>query len=148
MTLRRNQFFLLLFVLFVCPFVAYRLWWLARSEKAQGRMWFEGRTIEVQGTSHHPVYQYRLGNDSIWFQGTIDLGYRRGDLVSVRYQPDDLRDARINSFIPLWYDTFAYLAVPFLILLIVFIKKDIVPRGSRIRLGRRPLLKMLPAGNL
>jgi hypothetical protein len=143
MTLTRNQFFLLLLVLFVCPFVAWRLWWLARSEKAQGRMWFDGRTIEVQGTSHHPVYQYRLGNDSIWFHGNLDLGHRRGDIVSVRYQPGDLRNARIDAFLPLWYDTLAYLAVPFLILLIVFIKTDIVPWQSRVRLGGKPFLKIM-----
>ncbi len=106
-------------------------------------MWFDSRTIEVQGVSRHPVYRFKAGADSVWFDGIMNIGYNRGDLVPVRYNASDPYDARVNTFLGLWIDTLLYLIFPSLVLLILYIKPDIIPRKARVRLGRKPLVQII-----
>lgn len=85
MLLKRNQFFLLLLLVFVVPIVAYKVCWLVRSQRTLGVMCFTGHTLETVGVSRHPVIRFRAGGDSIFFNGNSNVEYRNGDLVPVRY---------------------------------------------------------------
>ena len=68
MLLSRNQFFLILLVLFVGPFYVPRALWFIHSQKPIGRGWFIGHTLELQGDiSQHLVIIFRAGNDSVYF---------------------------------------------------------------------------------
>jgi hypothetical protein len=49
----------------------------------------------------------------------------------------------VNTFSCIWGDTLAYDFGPLLIFLIIFFHPDLVPKKTKIVVGRKPLLKFL-----
>ena len=147
MLLTRNQFFLILLILFVIgPFYVPRVLWLTHSKKTTGRVWFMGHTLELLGDiSQHLVIIFRAGNDSVTFNSGGD--FHVGDAVPVRYQKDNPSDARINTFSGMWEDTLINSLLPLLTLLILFITPGrfdpLIPWKARIRIGIKPLIKII-----
>lgn len=149
MLLKRNQFFLLLLLVFVVPIVAYKVCWLVRSQRTLGVMCFTGHTLGTLGISSHPVILFRAGDDSIFFNGNSGMGYRKGDLVPVRYHTDNPYDARIDSTISIWGDTFAWALYPFLVIMVLYLTprrlQPLIPPGAHIRLTiKKPFIKIIP----
>ena len=144
----RNQFFLLLFVIFVGPFFANKLLWLATSTQTTGTMRFTGHDNlgSVLGMSSYPVIRFKAGRDTIYFNGNINLDLRRDELVSIRYQKNNPSDAKINTFVCVWGDTMAYSLLPFLILLVVYLHPDIIPKKSKIFINKKSMIKIIPPG--
>jgi len=147
MLLRRNQFFLLLLLIFVVPIVAYKICWLARSEKSWGIVCFTGHTLETTGVSQHPVIWFKAGKDSIFFNGNSNVSFRKGELVPVRYHKDAPRDARIDSPLSIWGDTLAWALLPFLVILVLYLTpqrlQPLIPAKTNIRLTiKRPFIKI------
>jgi len=147
MRLSRNQFFTGLFVLFIGPFVLYKIIWIARAEKTMGRVLFRGRTLEVQGTSDHNVIKYKVGRDSLIFNTVDDLEMTNGEMVSVLFQKNAPSDACVNDFAGLWLGTTIYALFPLLIILVLFFTPDkfdpLIPKHASIVLGRNPLIKII-----
>ena len=148
MLLTRNQFFLLLLLLFVVPVVTCKVCWLARSQRTLGVMCFTGHTLETIGVSRHPVIWFKAGNDSIFFNGNSNVDYRDGDLVPVRYRQDNPYDARIDIPISIWGDTFAWALYPFLVILVLYLTPErlqpLIPRSASVRLSRKkPYIKII-----
>ena len=53
-----------------------------------------------RGTTHHPVLRFVTAREEvIEFTSDLDVGYRVGDSVKVRYDPESPRHARLD-FIP------------------------------------------------
>lgn len=149
MLLSRNQFFLILLILFVIgPFYVPRILWLINSKKATGRGWFVGHTLELQGdVTQHLVIIFKAGNDSVFFNGG-GRGFHVGDTVPVCYERDNPSDARINTFSGMWEDVLINSLLPLLTLLILFITPGrfdpLIPWKARIRIGIKPLIKIIP----
>jgi hypothetical protein len=148
MLLSRNQFFLILLVLFVGPFYVPRALWFIHSQKTTGRGWFIGHTLELQGDiSQHLVIIFRAGNDSVYFNGGGE-GLHVGGPVPVRYQKDNPSNARVNTFSGMWEDTLINSLLPLLTLLILYITPGrfdpLIPKKSRILIGKKPLIKIIP----
>jgi hypothetical protein len=136
------RLFLLLAVLFVGPLVGYKIVWLLRSHRVAGVYSYRGMgSAGDQISLDYSVCWFPLGHDTIWFNGTGNLGLREGDTIPVRYSPDEPWDARIDVFPAIWGDTIVYGGIPLFILLALFIHPGVVPRGRRVRLVRqRPYL--------
>jgi len=151
MLFTRNQFFVLLFAIVIGPFLGQKLWWLAHSRQAVGSMYFVGHDGlgSQMGISTYPVVLFTLGRDSIEFRGNLNLPYRVGDPIPVRYQKDDPKDARIDRVVCIWGDTLVYALGPFLILLVLFLTPDgldpLLPKRSRVLLGARSFIKIIRA---
>ena len=150
MVFSRNQFFLLLFAISIMPFFAYKLLWLATTRKTDGIVYFigHGNLGSVLGISTYPVIQFKAGRDTVEFNGNINLDVKPGDPVSVRYQKNDFSDAKINTPICIWGDTMAYAFFPMIVLLIIFFIPErfdpIIPKNSRIILGKKPFIRIIP----
>jgi hypothetical protein len=149
MTLSRNQFFLLLTLLLVGPFYVYRLIWLANSRKTTGIAWFIGHNLENDGSvSRHLVVLFKAGKDSITFNAGENLGFKEGDPIPIRYQQDDVHDARINIPSRIWGDTWVDTMVFEIVVLILFLTPPrfdpLIPFNAKVRVGWRPLLKIIP----
>jgi hypothetical protein len=148
MLLSRNQFFLILLVLFVIgPFFVPRAIWLLHSQKTTGRGWFIGHTLELQGNiSEHLVIIFRAGNDSVYFNGG-GKGLYVGGPVPVRYRKDNPSDARIDTFSGMWEDVLINSLLPLLTLLILYITParfdPLIPWKARIRIGKKPFIKII-----
>jgi len=148
MLLTRTQFFLVVSILLLGPFYVPRFLWLIHSEKATGRGWFVGHTLELQGdVSQHLVIIFRAGSDSVFFNGS-GRKFHVGDPIPVRYQKDNPSDARINTFSGMWEDTLINSLLPLLTLLILYITParfdPLIPWKARVRIGVKPLLKIIP----
>jgi hypothetical protein len=149
MLFSRNQFFLILLVLFLIgSFYVPRILWLIRSKKTTGRAWFMGHTLELQGNiTEHLVIIFRAGNDSVTFNGSAK-DFRVADPVPVRYQKDNPSDARINTFPGMWEDTLINSLLPLLTLLILFLTPGrfdpLIPWKAKIRVGKKLLIKIIP----
>jgi hypothetical protein len=145
MILSRNSFFLLLFVIFLLPLPLYKLFWLARSKEAIGTLYFigHGNLGSVLGISTYPVIWFRSGRDTIYFNGNVNIPLRPEEKVSIRYQRNDPSDAKVNTFSCIWGDSLAYELGPFLILLVIYFHPDLVPKKSKILLGKKPFVKFL-----
>ena len=147
MQLNRNKFFLLIFIIFIGPFVAYKIIWIIRSQKTMGRVLFRGRTIEVQGTSDHSVIKYSVGNDSLFFNTEDDLEMKKGEIVPVLYQKNNPTDACIDNFTGVWIGTMVYALFPLLIILVLYLTPQrfdpIIPRNAKIVFGKKPFIKII-----
>ena len=149
MILSRNIFFLLLLVLFTSPFIISKLVWLSNSTATTGKVWFIGKTITLNGAiSSHNVILFTVGKDSINFEAPINIPFKEGDPIPVRYASDDTSDAKINTFIRVWGDTLIYCLWPALVLLVIYLippsLDPIIPRRSKIFLNRKNIIKILP----
>jgi hypothetical protein len=146
--LSRNQFFILLFIIFIGPFIAYKTIWIITSEKTMGRILFRGRMIEVQGTSDHSVIKYKAGKDSLFFNTEDDLEMKKREIVSVLYQKNNPSNACVNNFAGVWLGTLIYALFPFLIILALFFTPQrldpIIPKKSKVVFGKSPFVKIIP----
>ena len=146
MQLNRIQFLLILAAFFILPFFIYKIIWLVNSAPATGTMCFMGKSLNGQLSSTYPVIKLTsLTGDTIFFNGINEAIYQRGDRIPVRYQKNNPMDARINQFKGIWLDTIIYAMTPFIMLLIVFLHPDIIPRRSKIIIGKNPFIKMYAA---
>jgi hypothetical protein len=143
MKLKRNSFFLLLFVLIVSPLPVYKLIWLAGTRKTTGTLYFigHGNFGSVLGISTYPVIRFTSGEDTIYFNGNVNIPLKPDEKVPVRYRRNNPTDAKINEFSSIWGDTLAYMLGPFLIFLVVFFHPDLVPKKAKVILGRKTLIK-------
>lgn len=145
MNLSRNSFFLLLFGIFIFPVLAYKMIWLVTTKKTTGTMYFtgHGNLGSVLGISTYPVIRFIFGKDTILFNGNVNIPLKEGEVVPVRYQRNDPSDAKINTFVCIWGDSLAYCLGPFLILMVIFFHPDLIPKKSRVVLGRKPLILLV-----
>jgi hypothetical protein len=148
MLLSRNIFLLLLLTILVLPIVAYKVGWLARSEKTMGIMCFTGHTLTPLGTSSHPVIRFKAGRDSIFFNGPGNMSFPPGGSVPVRFQEDAPGDARIDTPVSIWGDTLAWSLFPLLVILVLYLTPErlspLIPRASHIRIdGKKPFLHLI-----
>jgi hypothetical protein len=147
MTISKNKFGLLLFFIFIFPFLLHKMIWLINSKKTTAEMCFMGRTLEVQGTSDHAVLRFTSGGKKVFFNANFELDLKPGAIVYIRYQKNDPTDARVNSFTSIWLDTFLYIIPQLLILSILFFtpgKWDpLIPANAKIAFGRKPLIRII-----
>ena len=149
MRLNRTEFFLLLFTILIGPFIAYKIYWLHNSIQTTGVVYFIGHTLELQGgISTHRVVIFKTNRGSITFNAAIYDPAKPGDAVPVLYQKDDPSDAREDSPDRIWGDTLVYSLLPLLVLSVIFLTPDslnpLIPKGSKIILGKKPVIQILP----
>jgi hypothetical protein len=148
MLLSRNIFLALLLCIFLAPNLGYKLYWLARSQQTTGVMCFTGHTLTSLGVSSHPVILFRLGRDTIFFNGNTGVEVGPGAPVPVRYRRDNPSDAKLDSIISLWGDTFVWALFPVLFVLVLSLTPErfdpLIPRKSFVRLdGHRPFIHII-----
>lgn len=149
MLLRRNQFFLLLVMIFVAPLIVHKLIWLALSEKSRGVMCFTGATLTSIGTSHHPVILFKAGDDSVFFNANSNFSFQPGEQVPVRYHKGAPREARVDMPISIWGDTLAWVIFPVLVIMVLYLTPEklspLIPRHTNVRLKiRYPFITLIP----
>lgn len=137
MTVRRPIFFLCAFLLLTSPFLIYKIKWLSGSAKATGMVGFTGQSYTGQIGHTYAVVLFKVGRDTVWFNGFDNLLFPKGAIVPVRYQKNDPWEARIDVFASIWGDTLVYGGIPTLILLVLFLHPAIIPYRSRLRLSRK-----------
>ena len=139
MTLTRNQFFILLFLVIFLTLSLSKLLWLATASSTTGVVSFtgHGNLGAALGISSYPVVRFVTGRDTIFFNGNADLKLKEGLVVPVLYQKGDPVDAKINTFLAIWGDTIAYALGPLLIFIALFLIPDVFPRHSVIRFSRK-----------
>jgi hypothetical protein len=145
MLVSRHSFFLLLLVVILLPLPLYKLFWLAGSRETTGTMYFtgHGNLGSVLGISTYPVIWFRQENDTIFFNGNVNIPLKQDEKVSIRYQISNPSDAKVNSFTCIWGDTLAYESGPFLVFLIIFLHPDLVPKKAKIRLRWKTGIKFV-----
>ena len=144
MLFTRNAFFLFLLLLLTLPFLLPNILWLLRTEKTTGKVEGIGHASGISlGRDSYAYISFRVGKDTVYFQGKDD-NYKDGDIVPLRYQKTNPEDARVASFYSIWGNTIAYCGVPLIFWIICFFAHDIIPKGSKIRLGNKPFIKVIP----
>jgi len=141
MQLTRTQFFLLSFSVLFSLFFAQKIIWLARANRAKGRvvMTGHGNFGSVIGLSTYQVIKYVVNTDTIVFNGDMDLGLVEGSQVSILYQPGQPYDAKVSQFKALFGDSLVYFIGPLLVLIIIFLTPGLIPKHSQIAIGWRGL---------
>jgi hypothetical protein len=144
MIIRKSTLFLFLFTIVFGPFLIYKLLWIARSEKTNGIMGFAGKSYTGTLAHTYAVISFRVGKDTIWFNGNDNILYQEGETVPVRYQKHNPYEARIDIFPSMWGDTLVYGGGPVLVLLVLFLHPHVFPRGSKFRLSlKKPFIQLL-----
>ena len=143
MIFSKNSFFFLLFLLLTLPFLLPNMIWLLNSEKTTGRVEGIGSASGLSlGRDTYAYVSFLMDKDTFYFQG-MDDNYKQGDVVSLRYQKNNPDDAKIATFYSLWGKTIAYCGAPLIFWIICFFAPDIVPKGSKVRVGKKPFLKLI-----
>lgn len=144
MVFSKPRFFVLFFLLLFTPIVLPNVLWLLRSQKTTGTVEGIGAASGISlGSDTYALVGFTTPRDTVYFQGKDD-GYKKGDVVPLRYQPKQPEDAKVAAFWSLWGNTIAYCGVPLIFWCICFFAPDIVPKGHRVRVGGKPFLKVLP----
>jgi hypothetical protein len=150
MLLSRWHFFAWLFLLMVIPFPARKVIWLAGSRQIMGKVYFTGHHFDpLGGIASHLVVIFYLGRDSIVFNNNVNLGLPDDSRVPVRYAAGNPADARVDTFLCIWGDTFVWMLLPTLIWIVLFLTPNrfdpLIPWRSKILLGKfRPFIRVLP----
>jgi hypothetical protein len=139
MALTRNQFFLASLVLLIGIFFTYKLVWVLTAKKAIGEvvMTGHGNLGSPLGLSSYQVIKFQTMSGIVVFNGEFDLGLQSGEKVNVLYHADNPPDAKINSFKSIWVDSIIYCIWPLLVLIVIFLTPDLIPRKSKIVIGRK-----------
>lgn len=144
MVFSKHAFFGLLLVLVLAPFVIYKLWWIAGSERTMGTMGFRSKDYAGAYVHEYAVISFKVGNDTVWFNGNDNIFFAEGAPVPVRYPRHRPAEARIDIFTTVWGDTLVYSCGPVAILLLLYLHPHIFPWGCRFRLSRRrPLVSVV-----
>jgi hypothetical protein len=94
------------------------------------------------GRDTYAYVSFLAKNDTFYFHG-MDDDYEKGDVVPLRYQQNNPEDAKVATFNSLWGKTIAYCGAPLVFWIICFFARDIVPKGAKIRIGKKPFLKLV-----
>lgn len=106
-------------------------------------MGFVGKSYTGTIIHSYSNIRFKVGNDTIWFNGNDNIFFKEGEVVPVRYQKDNPYDVRIDIFPSIWGDTLVYGGIPVVLLIALFLHPQVIPRGSRIRLStKKPLLTL------
>lgn len=149
MVFAKNQFFLILGIVLIVPFVVNKIVWLANSRLAPGEMRFtgHGNLGSVLGISTYPVLKFIVGRDTIYFNGNVNLDLKPGEQVMIRYQKNNPSDALVNNFVCIWMGTVAYALLPILVLLVLYVMPDgmdpIIPKGAKVIIGKKPFVRII-----
>ena len=143
MIFSRNAFFFLLLLMIVLPVVLPNVIWVLTSQKTTGKVEGIGTSTGLSfGRDTYAYVSFQVNKDTFYFQG-LDDNYKEGDVVTLLYHRKKPEEAKIASFYSLWGKTIAYIGAPFIFWLISFFAHDLVPKGSRIRVGKKPFLKLI-----
>ena len=143
MVFTRNAFFFLLFLIIVLPFLLPNLLWLMNSQKTTGRVEGIGASTGVSfGRDTYAFIGFNVAKDTFYFQG-MDDNYQQGDMVPLRYQKKDPANAKVATFFSLWGKTISYCGAPLIFWIICFFATDIFPKKAKIRIGKKPFLKLI-----
>src|ERR1700754_975549 len=135
--LDKTLFFIILIVLVIMPFLIPKIIWIANAEQTTGILAFRGQGMSGdQIKEDYTVIYFKIGADTIWFNGLGNIAYRPGEPIPVRYQPENPSDARVDILAGIWGDTFVNAGIPVLILLAIYIHPKVVPWGRKIKLIR------------
>ena len=133
MAIPRTFFFLALVLILATTLFSGKMVWLLDSEETTGIFSFQGRGNALdQIRSGYSFCYFKKGNDTIWFKGAESLKLKEGAIIKVRYQRNNPADARVFSFRGFWRGTIIYGIIVFLVILVVFLNKEVLPRGSSI----------------
>ncbi|HVF81429.1 MAG TPA: DUF3592 domain-containing protein [Flavisolibacter sp.] len=147
MIFSKNAFFFLLFLLLFAPIVLPNLIWLLRSVKTTGKVEGIGQATGISlGSDTYAYISFTTENDTVYFQGKDD-NYKQGDIVPLRYQAKEPEEAKVAAFWSLWGNTIAYCGVPLIFWVICFFAPDIVPKGAKVVVGKKPFLKVVNQNN-
>ena len=147
MLFSKNALLFLLLLLLVIPIALPNSLWLLRSKKTTGVVQGIGTASGVSfGKDTYAYISFSTtGKDTVYFQGK-DNDYKQGDVVPVRYQAKEPEDAKVVAFWSLWGNTIAYCGAPLIFWCICFFAPDIVPRGAKVVVGKKPFLKVITPG--
>ncbi|MEO5593769.1 MAG: DUF3592 domain-containing protein [Chitinophagaceae bacterium] len=140
----KTSFIVVLTILFVLPFFIYKAVWIIRALPATGTMCFMGKSLNGQFSSEYPVIKFSsTGKDTVFFNGSEGVQLQPGQQVPVLYHKNNPSNARVYTFEGIWVDTVINAAIPFVILLIVFLHPNLIPRTSKIIIGKRPFIQLV-----
>ena len=143
MLFSKNIFFLILFLLLIGPIVLPNVIWLLKAKRTTGTVKGIGHSTGLSlGNDSYAFIRFKALQDTVYFQGD-DNDYKENDLVPVLYPANKPEEARVAAFWSLWSKTFAYCGVPFIFWIIVFFGRDIVPKGHKVLVGRKPFFKVV-----
>lgn len=143
--MHKTLFFLFLTVLIIIGFLIPKVIWLAKAHHTIGTLAFKGLGFAGdQIREDYSVICFRVGNDTVWFNGLGNIDFRAGEPVPVRYQPSDPTDARVDIFAGIWGDTLINAGIPILMLLALYIHPKVIPWGRRVKLTlKHPYIKII-----
>lgn len=134
----------MLTILFVLPFIVYKLVWIALAESTTGTMCFAGKSLNGQFSSEYPVIKFTsTGKDTIFFNGEEGVQLQIGEKVPILFHRNNPTGARVESFQGMWIDTSTYASIPLVMLLIILFHPGIIPKNSRIQLGGKPFMRLV-----
>ena len=145
MVVHRTKFFLGLFLLLIIPLLLNKIVWLIQSKKTSGIYAFDeaGNALDQIRTTSS-VFYFKHGSDTVWFKWPGSLKLKPGAIVPIRYRPANPSDAIVDTFVSIWGATTVYGGIPLLILFVIFLHPEIVPRKSKLRLTlKRPFIQII-----
>jgi len=104
------------------------------------------------GISSYPVIRFELNKDTIYFNGNINIDFVKGKKLPIRYQKSNPQEARVDNFVCIWMDILPYALLPIGVLLVLYFMPDsldpIIPRRSKIIIGKKPFLQIIKPNRL
>jgi hypothetical protein len=129
MKLSRIQLLFLGFIIFLAPFVIYRLIWLTRSSKTKEVVLYIKETMFTRPSQTYPVIQFETNQYTVTVSGHYNAPYEEGDSVRLRYIPSNPTNFKVDTFWNCWVDVFIWAG--FLLLLASFLLvRNIIPRKN------------------
>lgn len=139
MLISRTAFFGGLLALVLLPVWAVKLSWILSAQKTFATVAFQGKEITGQLQRHYSVLLFLTNNsDTVFFNTADNELYAPGSRLSIYYHPQNPGDAHVANFTGTWMEPVIYSCIALIIIFILFIHPDIVPRKTQLLINDRP----------
>ena len=115
-------------IVLTSPLILLRLQWLDKSVRTKAVVLYIGQT-GTKTRQTYPMFQYKTPSYTVSAPGNWNLPYEAGDSVTIRYNPDDLTNFKIDTVYDCWKDLLIYASPFFIFYTFLFLGKDIIPKA-------------------
>jgi hypothetical protein len=117
--------------------ILYKIAWLAVSKTTTGIVEYIAETSgRSTGRQTYPVVRFTTAKRIVTISGDYNLPFARGDDYPIRYNRFNETDARLNTFWGCWIETIIWSIIFFVIISIIFIRPDMIPKGKSVKISR------------
>jgi hypothetical protein len=128
---KKHILFFIIFFLFTVIVAGVKLYWIQKALPSRATVLYIDQTRFIIPKQFYPVVSYETLEGNVVTRGTYNLPVIAGETVEILYNPDAVREFRLNTTFWLWYDIWSWYRLILVLIAMYYIVLYIVQRSWR-----------------